>query len=63
MVFYYEADNVESLAGCLKRLHGQPQLRRERAERARAFLDKYGWEHKSGELVALYESLVTRERI
>jgi len=63
MVFYYEADNVESLADCLKQLHCQPQLRRERAARARAFLDEYGWERKSGELVALYESLVKRERI
>jgi glycosyltransferase involved in cell wall biosynthesis len=63
LVFYYDADSVESLADCLRRLQCQPQLRRERAKRARAFLDKYGWEHKSGELVALYESLVTREKI
>jgi glycosyltransferase involved in cell wall biosynthesis len=62
MVFYYEAGNVESLAECLQQLHHQPQLRRERAERARAFLDKYGWERKGGELVALYESLVKREK-
>jgi len=63
MVFYYDADSVESLADCLRRLRCQPQLRRERAQRARAFLDTHGWEHKSGELVALYESLAKRERI
>lgn len=63
MVFYYDAGSVESLADCLPRLQCQPQLRRERAQRARAFLDTYGWERKGGELVALYESLVTRERI
>jgi len=63
MVFYYDADSVDSLADCLRRLRCQPQLRRERAQRARAFLDTHGWEHKSGELVALYESLAKRERI
>jgi glycosyltransferase involved in cell wall biosynthesis len=63
MVFYYEPEDVESLAECLQRLQCQPQLRRERAERARTFLDKYGWERKSGDLVALYESLVKRERL
>lgn len=63
MVFYYDPENVDSLAECLERLQCQPRLRRERAERARVFLDKHGWERKSGDLVALYESLVKRERI
>lgn len=63
MVFYYEAENVDSLADCLRRLQCQPDLRREQARRARIFLDKYGWERKGAELVSLYESLVKRERI
>jgi glycosyltransferase involved in cell wall biosynthesis len=63
MVCYFEAGNVESLAACLQRLQRQPDLRRAQAERARTFLDKYGWERKGAELVALYESMVKRERI
>lgn len=63
MVSYYEPEDIESLAQCLRQLQSQPDLRRRRAQRARAFLDEYGWEHKSAELVALYESLLERERI
>jgi glycosyltransferase involved in cell wall biosynthesis len=62
MVFYYEPEDVESLAECLYRLHCQPDLRQAQADRARAFLGTYGLERKSGELVALYESFVKRER-
>jgi glycosyltransferase involved in cell wall biosynthesis len=62
MVFYYEPEDVESLAECLYRLQCQPDLRQAQADRARAFLGTYGWERKSGELVALYESFVKRER-
>jgi glycosyltransferase involved in cell wall biosynthesis len=62
MVFYYQPEDVESLACCLERLRCERTLRRKQAERAHAFLDEYGWQRKSAELVGLYESLVERER-
>lgn len=63
MVSYYDAGDVESLADSLYRIQCQPDLRRMQAERARGFLDEYGWEHKGADFVALYESLVSRVRI
>lgn len=62
-VFYYEPEDIDSLASCLQRLQCQPELRRAQATRALAFLDEYGWERKGAELVAMYRSLVERERI
>jgi glycosyltransferase involved in cell wall biosynthesis len=62
MVFYYEPEDVESLADCLHRLRCQPDVRRAKALRAHSFLQQHGWEHQGAELVALYQTLVERER-
>ena len=59
MVLYYEAEDVDSLAAALHRLHCQPDSRREQARRAQAFLAQYGWERQGPELAALYASLVS----
>jgi glycosyltransferase involved in cell wall biosynthesis len=61
MVSYYEPENVESLAECIHRLCGQPALRHTQADRARCFLEQYGWERQGAELIALYQTLVKRE--
>jgi glycosyltransferase involved in cell wall biosynthesis len=63
MVFYYEPEDVESLMDCLGRIKDRPDLRRARAAQAADFLKQYGWERQGPELVALYRTLVRKERI
>jgi glycosyltransferase involved in cell wall biosynthesis len=60
MVLYYDAEDVDSMASAIHRLYCQPELRREQAVRARAFLAQYGWERQGPELAALYTSLLSR---
>jgi glycosyltransferase involved in cell wall biosynthesis len=58
MVRYFEPENVESLAKAMCDLYAQPDLRREQATRAVAFLDRWGWHRQGGELVEFYRELV-----
>jgi glycosyltransferase involved in cell wall biosynthesis len=57
MVAYYEPDNVGSLARAILQLHSRPELRCEQAFRARAFIERYGWDRQGVELVTEYRAL------
>jgi glycosyltransferase involved in cell wall biosynthesis len=57
MVSYYEPENVDSMAGAVLRLYKDRSMRKKQAEKAKAFLDQYGWEkHRMG-LINLYKEL------
>lgn len=57
MVSYYEPENVDSMAGAVVRLYKDRSMRKKQAEKAKAFLDQYGWEkHRMG-LINLYKEL------
>ena len=56
MVTYYEPEDVESLAGAILRLNSRPDLRRGQSQRARAFIDRYGWDRHRAELVDTYRA-------
>jgi glycosyltransferase involved in cell wall biosynthesis len=56
MVTYYEPDDVESLARAILRLYNRPDLRRGQSQRARAFIDRYGWDRHRAEFVGAYRA-------
>jgi glycosyltransferase involved in cell wall biosynthesis len=56
-VFYYEPDNVESLAGAIGHAAEDAERRMARAEKAREFLTEYGWERHRFKLLDLYGRL------
>ncbi len=58
MVSYYEPEDVEMLSTKILELHTDKDRRKQQADRARAFLDQYGWQKQGGEFVALYRSLM-----
>ena len=57
MVCYYEPENVDSMAGAVLRLYKDRSMRKKQAEKAKVFLDQYGWEKHQMDLIGLYESL------
>lgn len=59
-VSYYEPDDVDSLAEAICSLHGRPGDRRERANRAQAFLRENGWHRQGSEFLSLYRGLTGR---
>jgi len=58
MVSYYEPDDVDSMAGAIYRLHCQPDLQRDQAQKAQGFLRDYGWERQGPELLSFYHRLI-----
>lgn len=58
MVRYYEPESVASLTQAIVQLHSRPAERFEQAVRARAFIERHGWERQGAELVAEYRTLV-----
>lgn len=57
MVFYFEPDDEESLACAILNAYRDETVRMRKAENARVFLHRYGWEtHKYG-LIDTYRSL------
>jgi glycosyltransferase involved in cell wall biosynthesis len=59
VVSYFEPDNVDSLAQAIINAYQNRGMISQKAERARGFLDRYGWEHKKFDLINLYRSLVS----
>jgi glycosyltransferase involved in cell wall biosynthesis len=57
MVGYFEPESVDSLAERILALYRDPSRRRNQAEKARAFLERYGWEKHQFELLNLYRDL------
>ncbi len=57
MVFFYEPDNIQSLAQIIQHAYQNKATRKEKAERAKKFIDQYGWSTHKNDFIALYEKL------
>jgi glycosyltransferase involved in cell wall biosynthesis len=54
MVGFFEPESVESLAGRVLSLYKDAAQRKKQAEKARVFLERYGWENHQTDLLNLY---------
>jgi glycosyltransferase involved in cell wall biosynthesis len=61
MVTYYEPDDVSSLANGVFRLYQDRQRGKVQAQKALAFLNKYGWEKQHKGLLNLYQDVLGYE--
>lgn len=59
MVFYFEAENVCSMASAIRQAYEDADLRARKAGRAMTFLDQYGWRIHQHTLVDAYEALLS----
>lgn len=57
MVRFFEPDSVDSLADTILDMYMDEPKRREQAEEARLFMNKYGWVKHKGNLIGLYNEL------
>ena len=57
MVTYFEPGNIDSLTEALVKIYNDRSGRKKQAERALAFLDRYGWEKHQQVLVNMYHHL------
>jgi glycosyltransferase involved in cell wall biosynthesis len=57
MVSYFEPENVDSLAHAISSLLNDEHRRTSQAEKAKAFLDQYGWDKHRYDLINLYREL------
>ncbi|NIQ13811.1 MAG: glycosyltransferase [Candidatus Dadabacteria bacterium] len=57
MVFYYEPGDVESLTEVILDAYRNESKRRKKAQNAKRFLIKYGWETHKFDLINLYRTL------
>ena len=57
MVSYFETENVDSLAHTMLNLFNDVDKRKTQAEKAKTFLDKYGWETHKQDLINLYREV------
>lgn len=56
-VFYFEAENVQSLAGAILSAYKNKHMRKQKVENARRFFDKYSWNNQKQDLINLYHSM------
>lgn len=61
MVSYFEPENIDSLSQAILNLFRDAHRRKSQAEKARTFLDRYGWENHKMELIALYREICGSE--
>jgi len=59
MVFYFEAEDVCSMASAIRQAYEDADLRARKADRARKFLDEYGWETHQHTLIDAYKALLS----
>ena len=57
MVTYFEPENVDSLAEAMMELSRNENKRKTQAEKAKSFLDRYGWETHRMDLIELYREI------
>jgi glycosyltransferase involved in cell wall biosynthesis len=57
-VFYFEPEDVHSLAGAILRAYRDGDERRRKTKNAGRFFDTYSWERQRKELYALYSGMV-----
>jgi glycosyltransferase involved in cell wall biosynthesis len=56
MVFFFEPDEIESLADAILSAYNHEEERNRRVERARTLLERYGWDTHKYNLIGLYGS-------
>jgi glycosyltransferase involved in cell wall biosynthesis len=61
MLTFFEPGKVDSMGSAILALYQDPGRRIEQARRARAFLDRYGWETHKRDLINMYDTL-SKER-
>lgn len=59
MVFYFEAENVSSMASAIRQAYENADLRARKAARAKTFLNEYGWENHQHTLLDAYQVLLS----
>jgi glycosyltransferase involved in cell wall biosynthesis len=57
MVGFFEPESVESLAGRILSLYKNASQREKQVQKARAFLERYGWENHQADLLNLYRGI------
>lgn len=57
-VFYFEPEDVQSLAGAILSACQNRDARKQKAENARRFFDKYSWDSQKQDLFKLYRELM-----
>jgi glycosyltransferase involved in cell wall biosynthesis len=57
MIFYYDSENIESMSKAILLAYSNSKLRMEKAENARIFFNKFGWENHKYDLIELYDNL------
>jgi glycosyltransferase involved in cell wall biosynthesis len=57
MVTYFEPENVDSLAQAILNLYNDESRRKVQAEKAKVFLEQYGWEKHRLDLINLYREI------
>jgi glycosyltransferase involved in cell wall biosynthesis len=57
MVFYFEPDNIDSLANAILNAYKNKDKRIMKAKNAKRFLEIYGWEKHKWNLINMYKSL------
>jgi len=55
MVSFYEPERIDSMVQAIDALYADPVRRCRQVERAKRFLDQYGWNRHKSELVAVYQ--------
>jgi len=57
MVCYFEPENVDSMASAILKLYKDKSIRKMQAEKAKTFLDQYGWKKHQMELINFYREI------
>ncbi|HEY6010431.1 MAG TPA: glycosyltransferase family 4 protein [Nitrospirota bacterium] len=57
MVFYFDPDNVQSLSRAIQYAYQDMPTRLAKGERAKSFLEQYGWDTHKQDLISMYGSL------
>jgi glycosyltransferase involved in cell wall biosynthesis len=57
MVSYFEAEDVDSLADRILELYMDESRRKSQVQKAKRFLEKYGWPRHQHELLEVYKQL------
>jgi glycosyltransferase involved in cell wall biosynthesis len=57
MISYFEPENIDSLADTILRLWSNETERKEKVQKAKGFLDMYGWEKQQTDLINFYKEI------
>jgi glycosyltransferase involved in cell wall biosynthesis len=54
MVSFFEPENVDAMAEAILKMYRDGSRGKSQAEKAKDFLEKYGWEKQSGDFIYFY---------